>query len=130
MKEKTNWKRIIYIIGVISLVIGFLDPLEGSVVIAFGSFLIAISTYLTKDRHWKIFFASLIMIIVGVFLPVEICDYYLSHFGGNKHRVRQSGDEVAYEKAMQQHWMFFLITSPPVVIFGLIIVFLAVTKPF
>jgi uncharacterized membrane protein len=75
-------------------------------------------------------FVMKLMIVFGVFLPVEICDYYLSHFGGNKHRIRNSGDEDAYEKAMQKHWMFFLITSPPVVIFGLVIVFLAVTKPF
>jgi len=70
------------------------------------------------------------LILLGVFIPVEICDYYLSHFGGNKHNLRKSGDEEAYERGMQRHWMFFLITSPPVVIFGAIMVFLAVIKPF
>ncbi|MCJ7758753.1 MAG: hypothetical protein MUP24_11485 [Gillisia sp.] len=77
MKEKTKWKLIIYIIGVIALIIGVLDPLEGSVVIAAGSSLIALSTYLTKDRHWKIFLASLIMIIIGVFFL-----FYFSSLGG------------------------------------------------
>ena len=77
MKEKTKWKRIIYIIGVIALVIGVLDPLEGSVVITSGSSLITLSTYLTKDRHWKIFLASLIMIIIGVFIL-----FYFSSLGG------------------------------------------------
>jgi len=71
-----------------------------------------------------------LLIVIGVFVPVEIVDYYLSHFGGNKHRVRMTGDKEAYERAMQQHWLFFLITSPPVMVFGLVIVLLAVVKPF
>lgn len=77
MKEKTKWTRIIYIIGVIALIIGAIDPLEGSVVIAVGCMLVALSTYLTHDRHWKIFLASLIMILVGVFFL-----FYFSSLGG------------------------------------------------
>lgn len=77
MKGQTKWKRIIYIIGVIALIIGALDPLEGSVVIAFGGSLIALSTYVTKDRHWKIFLTSVIMILIGVFFL-----FYLSSLGG------------------------------------------------
>jgi len=77
MKEKAKWSRVIYIIGVISLVIGALDPLEGSVIIVVGSTLTALSTYLTYDRHRRIFFASMIMIMIGVcFL------FYLSSLGG------------------------------------------------
>ena len=77
MKTKTDWKRIIYIIGVIALIIGAIDPLEGSVVLAAGCALIALSTYLTHDRHWKIFLASLIMMLIGVFFL-----FYLSSLGG------------------------------------------------
>lgn len=77
MKEKVKWTRIVYIIGVIALIIGAIDPLEGSVIIAAGSALVALSTYVTHDRHQKIFLASAIMIIVGVsFL------FYLSSLGG------------------------------------------------
>lgn len=77
MNQKIKWTRVIYIIGVIVLIIGALDPLEGSVLIAAGSALIAFSTYLTHDRHRKIFFVSLIMIITGVFFI-----FYLSSLGG------------------------------------------------
>ena len=77
MKAKPNWKRIIYVSGVIGLIIGAIDPLEGSVLIVAGSLLIALSTYLTKDRHWKIFLTSLIMIIIGVFFL-----FYFSSLGG------------------------------------------------
>ena len=81
MKEKTKWTRIIYIIGIIGLLIGVLDPLEGSVVLAAGCALIALSTYLTHDRHWKIFLASLIMIVIGVFFLFYFSS--LGGFGGN-----------------------------------------------
>ena len=77
MKEKVKWTRIIYIIGVIALIIGALDPLEGSVIIAAGSVLIIVSTYVTRDQHWKIFLASLIMIVIGV-----IFLFYFSSLGG------------------------------------------------
>lgn len=77
MNEKTKWTRIIYIIGIVALIIGALDPLEGSVLIAAGSALIALTTYLTHDRHRKIFLASLIMIIIGVLFI-----FYLSSLGG------------------------------------------------
>jgi len=75
-------------------------------------------------------FVMKLLIVFGVFLPVEIADYYLSHFGGNKKRLRKAGDEAAYERGIQRHWLFFVVTSPPVVVFGFMIVFLAVIKPF
>ncbi len=79
------------------------------------------------DSGWLV---MKLMIIILIYVPIECCDYYLSHFGGNKQRLRSLGDEEAYERGIQRHWMFFLITSPPIVIFGFIVVFLAVTKPF
>lgn len=77
MKKKIKWTRVIYIIGVIALIIGVLDPLEGSVVITSGSALVALSTFITRDRHWKIFLLSFIMILTGVFFL-----FYLSSLGG------------------------------------------------
>jgi hypothetical protein len=77
MKEKTKWTRVIYILGVVALIIGALDPLEGSIVILAGSILIALSTYLTHDLQWKTFLLLFIMILIGVsFL------FYLSSLGG------------------------------------------------
>ncbi len=77
MKNKLSWTRIIYITGVIALIIGAIDPLEGSIVIAAGSALLALSSYLTHDRHWKIFLSALIMILFGVFFL-----FYFSSLGG------------------------------------------------
>lgn len=66
MNDKRKWIRIIYIIGIISLIAGALDPLEGSVIIAVGSALIALSTHLSHDRDRRIFLTAFIMIITGV----------------------------------------------------------------
>ena len=77
MSQNKDWKRILYVVGVIAFIIGSIDPLEGSVVIAAGASMIALSTYLTQDRHWKMFLASLIMIITGT-----VCLFYFSALGG------------------------------------------------
>ena len=77
MKKALNWKRIIYIIGVIALIIGAIDPLEGSVIILAGSILMAISTYMTRDRHFMIFISASVLIAFGIFFL-----FYLSSLGG------------------------------------------------
>ena len=71
-----------------------------------------------------------LLIVIGLFIPIEICDFYLSHFGGNKSGFRKRGDEVGYEKHVQMHWWFFLVTTPPVMVYGILVMFLAITKPF
>lgn len=69
-----------------------------------------------------------LLIVIGIFLPIEIADYYLSHFGGNKARVRAFNDSVRYEQAVHTHWWFLLLVTPPVMLFGLVVMYLAVTK--
>ncbi len=70
-----------------------------------------------------------VLIVLGVFIPMEVYDYYLSHFGGNKEKIRHSGDMTAYEKAIHSHWWFLLITTPGILIFVSITLFLAIVKP-
>jgi hypothetical protein len=77
IREKQKWLRVLFIVGIIALLAGTLDPLEGSVVILAGSIMIAASTFLTKDRQWKIFMISALLILIGVtFL------FYVSSLGG------------------------------------------------
>jgi uncharacterized membrane protein len=71
-----------------------------------------------------------LLILIGLFIPVEIADYYMSHFGGNKRKIRDSGDMEKYESYIHKHWWFFLVTTPAVMIYGVLMVFLAITKPF
>jgi multisubunit Na+/H+ antiporter MnhB subunit len=78
---KIKWTKIIFIIGIVALIIGAVDPLEGSVVIACGSALLALSTYMKRDQQWKSFLISLMMILVGVFFMFYFSS--LGGFGGN-----------------------------------------------
>lgn len=71
-----------------------------------------------------------LLIVTGVFIPIEVCDYYLSHFGGNKRRIRETDSALRYEQAVHKHWWFLLISSPVVMVFSMLVVFLAITKPF
>lgn len=75
--KKIKWTRVIYITGVVALIIGLIDPLEGSIVIAAGSVLIALATWLAHDRHRKLFLLSTILIAIGVAFM-----FYLSSLGG------------------------------------------------
>lgn len=68
-------------------------------------------------------------IVALVFVPMEIVDVHLSHFGGNKERARRAGDLAKHGRLMQQHWLFFRITEPIVATLIPFIVFLAVAKP-
>ncbi|MFO1425614.1 MAG: hypothetical protein U1F11_01295 [Steroidobacteraceae bacterium] len=70
-----------------------------------------------------------LLIVFGIFLPIEVMDYYLSHGPWGKLRLRLAGDPVAYETAIHRHWWFLLVTSPTVMIFAFAIVFLAVVRP-
>lgn len=69
--------RIVYTIGVVAFLVGVLDPLEGSVVILAGSALITLSTYLSHDRHHKVFLLGFALIVLGVFFL-----FYFSSLGG------------------------------------------------
>lgn len=77
MKLKTNWLRIAYIFGIIALIIGVVDPMEGSLLISIGGIFLAVSSYLRNDPYWKVFTVASVLIIIGVsFL------FYLSSLGG------------------------------------------------
>ncbi len=67
-------------------------------------------------------------IVVLVFVPIEVMDYHLSHLGGNKAKVRSSGNPEAYEQAVHLHWYFLLYSTAPIILCALFVVFLAMTK--
>lgn len=79
----------------------------------------------TSESSWLVLKLA---IFIAIFLPLEICDYYISHVG-NKRLIRDSGDEAGYQQAVLTHWWFFLLTTPAIVIFPLLVFYLAVVKP-
>ncbi|NVO19504.1 MAG: hypothetical protein HXX13_07375 [Bacteroidetes bacterium] len=80
MKKRLEWKGVVHILGVVLIVIGTVDPLEGSVLIAAGSGLLALTTWLRRDRNWKLFLLAFIMIVEGVSAMFYFSD--LGGFGG------------------------------------------------
>ena len=77
MKTKINWLRIFYGIGVLLVIAGTIDPMEGSVLILIGSIVLALNAYLRRDRHRRIFLYSFLLILAGVFFL-----FYISSLGG------------------------------------------------
>lgn len=70
-----------------------------------------------------------LVIVLFVFVPMEAVDYYLAHFGGNKYKLRMRGESEKYERAIRQHWLFLRVTTPVVMVFVPVVVFLAIVKP-
>lgn len=95
------------------------------VVIVTGPLLWVITGY-SLDNAWLLL---KLLIVVFIFLPMEAFDYHLSHFGGNKSKLRKRGETEKYETAIRQHWMFLKVTTPLIVVFVPLTVFLAVVKP-
>jgi len=79
--------------------------------------------------RWS-FVAAKVWIGIAVILPMEAIDIHLSHLGGNKARIRRTGDQARYERAMAQHRLFLRVTEPLVMVLIPLMFVLAVVKPF
>ena len=77
MKTTLRLPKILLIVGFIAMLIGMIDPLEGSVVILAGSCMLAISAFLSKSKRSLILYLSFALIAIGVGLL-----FGLSAFGG------------------------------------------------
>ncbi len=66
MNEATRWSRILVIAGLVAMLIGAVDPLEGSLLILPGSALVALGALLGKSRHRRFLYWSLVFVAVGV----------------------------------------------------------------
>ena len=92
-----------------------------------GVCLVWLGGWNTTEVSWL---TAKLALVLLVFFPMEAMDYYLSHFGGNKQKIRASGDMQRYEASIGLHWKFFLVTTPLVVTLIPLTYYLAVTKPF
>ena len=102
-----------------------LEHIAFPVILITGTALWLISGY-GAESDW---FVLKMLIVIGIFLPIEIVDYHLSHFGGNKKKLRLAGKMEEYERNVQLHWRFLVSVTWPIVFFGLTVVSLAILKP-
>ncbi len=77
MEKRELWTRILAIAGLALLVLGAIDPLEGSVVILGGAAMAAVGASIGRSRQTRLLLWSLGLILVGVALM-----FGLSAMGG------------------------------------------------
>ncbi|HOJ37805.1 MAG TPA: hypothetical protein PLP99_07380 [Ignavibacteriales bacterium] len=68
---------LIYYNGLLTFILGTLDPLEGSILILFGIFSITYFMFKTDNQHKKKFLTAGILATIGIFFM-----FYFSSLGG------------------------------------------------
>lgn len=66
MNRNVRWPRILVIVGLVAMLAGILDPLEGSLVILGGTALAAFGVWLGHDRQEKLLYWSFALVALGV----------------------------------------------------------------
>jgi hypothetical protein len=66
VNQRMLWSRILSVIGVVALLIGALDPLEGSLVIVPATAVIALSAYLARSRFRRLAYWGFGLTVIGV----------------------------------------------------------------
>jgi hypothetical protein len=86
MNARKLWSRILVIVGSIGMLVGALDPMEGSLVILPGSGLVALGTCLDQaERRWMAYrLGVFILIAIGVGAMWGLTR--VGGFGGNSGR--------------------------------------------
>ncbi len=84
MQVSPKTLRILYYTGVTAVLLGAIDPLEGSILIAAGATVLSAVSFFTNDRHKNIFLVA----TAGVLLGVALMWFFssLGGFGGNSGR--------------------------------------------
>lgn len=66
MNIDRRWSRILVIVGLIAMIIGAVDPLEGSLLILPGTGLVALEALFGNSRHRRLLAWSFVLVAVGV----------------------------------------------------------------
>jgi len=77
MQPRTLSPRILAIVGLLAMLVGAIDPLEGAFIILPGSGLATLGAWLGKSRHRMLLGSAFLLIALGVGAMVV-----LSMFGG------------------------------------------------
>ena len=107
MSAPTRWSRVLLIVGLLCMLVGAVDPLEGSLVILPGIGMVAMGAFLGKSRHRKLLYRSFVLVAVGVGAMVV-----LSAYGG----IRLSSKDAGHS----MWWELFILPYPVGWILGLV----------
>jgi len=65
-RGRTLTARVLCIVGLAGMLLGMLDPLEGSGAILAGTGLVALGAFLGKSRFRRLMYWSLVLVFIGV----------------------------------------------------------------
>jgi hypothetical protein len=66
LKTRLLWSKILVIVGLMAMLIGAIDPLEGSLIILPGSGMVALGALLGKSRYRLLLYSAFVPITIGV----------------------------------------------------------------
>ena len=66
MKKRRLWSVLLYIMGLLAMIIGAFDPLEGAFIILPGSGLVALGAFLGKSHYRRFIFLAFGLTVLGV----------------------------------------------------------------
>ena len=81
---------------------------------------------------WSLDFGWLVIklaIVVFVFIPLEIADYWIAHVWGPRVSRARGEDPESWNSMRASHWKFLRRTAPIIRYTVPIVVFMAVVKP-
>ena len=104
MDTRARWSRILCIAGMVVMVVGCIDPLEGSLLILPGTLLVALAAFLGGSRHLNLACWAFGLTAVGVGIL-----FGLSALGG-----------VGGETGRSMWWMLVVLPYPVGAIMALV----------
>jgi hypothetical protein len=66
MNARLVWSRTLLVVGGLAMLVGAVDPMEGSLLILPGSGLVAVGTYLGQAERWLIAFRVWVFILIAI----------------------------------------------------------------
>jgi hypothetical protein len=83
---RSTWSRILIIVGSIAMLVGALDPMEGSLVILPGSGLVALGTFLGQSERRLIAYRVWVFILIAIGVGALWGQSMIGGIGGNSGR--------------------------------------------
>lgn len=68
MEKRQIWTRVLAIAGLVLMVLGALDPLEGSLAILGGAVMAAVGASIGGSRHRTLLIRALMLVLIGIAL--------------------------------------------------------------